>query len=511
MSEEKNARDRRSGILVHITSLYSPLGIGDLGPEAYRFADFLLRAGQSFWQILPLNPTDPAYDNSPYFSISALAGNPLVISPELLIDDGLLTESEVEAAPDFPQGEVDFNAVIQWKRKMFSLAHERFQATEHVDGYESFCSENEYWLDDFTLFVALKDHFRGVHWSAWPLEIRDRHPDILQALREEHRRRIDLEKFLQYLFRRQWIALKSYCNERGLRFIGDIPIYVAYDSVDVWTNAGIFKLDEARKPVAVSGVPPDYFSETGQLWGNPVYDWEALRSRGFDWWVRRMEHTLDLYDVVRIDHFRGLVAYWEIKAGEKTAINGQWVQVPIDDFLSTMLNRFSPLPIIAEDLGIITPDVKEVMSRFNVPGMKVLLFAFGDDDPNHPYLPHTYQNCCVVYTGTHDTNTLRGWFEKETRPEEKKRIFRYLGRKLPVKDIHWEFVRLALMSVADLAIFPLQDILGLGEEARMNQPATRKGNWKWQLEPDQLTPDLSQRLGEMTRTYGRMTDSVSRG
>lgn len=509
MAEEKNVRERRSGILLHITSLYSPCGIGDLGPEAYRFADFLQQAGQSYWQILPLNPTEPAYDNSPYFSMSALAGNPLVISPELLVQDGFLTETEIQDVPTFPGGEVDFNAAIDFKRKCFSLAYERFQSMEQDDDYESFCSANSHWLDDFSLFVSLKEHFQGAHWNEWPKELRERKPETIRSVQKEYGERIEFEKFLQYMFHRQWFALRQYCNEKGIRFIGDIPIYVAYDSVDVWTNCEIFKLDKKKKPLAVSGVPPDYFSETGQLWGNPVYNWDVLKARDFDWWVQRMKHTLGLYDVVRVDHFRGLVAYWEIKAGEKTAINGRWVCVPVNDFLSTLQNRFSPLPIIAEDLGIITPDVKEVMSRFNVPGMKVLLFAFGDDNPNHGYLPHTYENCCVVYTGTHDTNTLKGWFEKETRPEEKERIFRYLGQEVEAEDFYWEFIRLAMMSVADDAVFPMQDILGLGEEARMNQPATCDGNWKWQLLPDQLTPNLARQLGDITRTYGRMMRSNS--
>lgn len=496
-------KTRDSGILLHITSLPSHFGIGDLGPEAYKFADFLDGTGQSYWQILPLTPTDPAYNNSPYHSISAFAGNTVLISPEFLVQDGLLTEKEIDNRPDFPKEWVDFNTVIDFKRRLFSEAYGRFKASKKFGEFDSFCRENSSWLEDFVLFVTLKDHFQGKHWSEWPVEIRNRELEATKAFANTYRERIELEKFLQYIFNKQWFALKEYCNEKGIHLIGDIPIYVAYDSADLWTQCEIFKLNEKKKPLAVAGVPPDYFSETGQLWGNPVYNWDVLKGRKYDWWIRRMERMLNLYDVVRVDHFRGLVAYWEIDAKEKTAIHGKWVNVPVEDFFNTLLKRFSTLPIIAEDLGIITPDVKEIMRSFNVPGMKVLLFAFGDDDPQHPYLPHTYESRCVVYTGTHDTNTLKGWFEKETQLEDKERVFCYLGREVPLTDIHWEFMRLAMMSVADLAIIPMQDVLGLGDEARMNQPATKKGNWKWRLLPDQLIPSITERLEEITRIYGR--------
>ena len=502
-------KTRGSGVLLHIPSLPSRFGIGDLGPEAYKFADFLDRTGQRYWQILPLTPTEPAYDNSPYHSISAFAGNPQLISPELLVQEGFLADKDIENVPDSLWGWVDFNNAIDVKKRLFSIAYERFKTSREFDEYELFCRENSSWLEDFVLFVTLKDHFQGKHWCEWPPEIRDREPEAMNILKNEYCERIELEKFLQYIFNKQWFVLKEYCNEKGIQLIGDIPIYVAYDSVDLWTHYELFKLNDKKKPLAVAGVPPDYFSENGQLWGNPVYNWDVLKGREYDWWIRRLELTLNLYDIVRIDHFRGLVAYWEIDAKEKTAIHGKWVNVPVEDFFNTLLKRFSTLPIIAEDLGIITPDVQEVMRSFHVPGMKVLLFAFGDDDPQHPYLPHTYENRCVVYTGTHDTNTLRGWFENETQPEDKERIFGYLGRKVPVEEIHWEFIRLAMMSVADLAIIPMQDILGLGDEARMNQPATKKGNWRWRLLPDQITPSIVDHLGLMTRTYGRAKEYSS--
>lgn len=494
---------RGSGVLLHITSLPSSYGIGDLGPWAYRFADFLTQTKQSLWQILPLNPTDPAYGNSPYHTISAFASNPLLISPELMVQDGLLAKSDLESLPKFPKGCVDYAAVMAYKEKLFNLAYERFRNERQKYEYERFCLENSHWLEDFALFVSLKTHFHGRAWSEWPGEIRDREPQALRCLKRELRHGIEMEKFLQYLFFQQWTSLKGYCNQRGIQIFGDVPIYVQYDSVDVWTNPEIFKLDHKKRPYAVAGVPPDYFSETGQLWGNPVYRWEVLQERGYNWWVRRMEHTLRLFDVVRMDHFRGFIAYWEIPAGEKTAINGRWVEAPAEDFFNALLKRFSCLPIIAEDLGVITPDVRETMHHFGFPGMKLLLFAFGEDNPMHPYLPHTYERNYVVYTGTHDNNTIKGWFESEATPEVKKRLFRYLGRKVPVEELHWELIRLAMMSVANMVIFPIQDILGLGEEARMNRPATTKGNWQWRLLPQQLTPSVARRLMEMTEIYGR--------
>jgi 4-alpha-glucanotransferase len=493
---------RASGILLHITSLPSLFGIGDMGPEAFRFSDFLAESKQGFWQILPLNPIDPAYGNSPYHTIAAFAGNPLLISPEVMVQDGLLVKKDVEAR-EYPKGRVDYDTVIAYKTSLFRLAYERLaQVTDH-EAYQRFCSENASWLDDFSLFAALKAHFKGRAWNEWPVEARDREAGALQSLKKDLHDGIERARFLQYLFFRQWFVLKQYCNEKGIQIIGDMPIYVDYDSVDVWTQPEIFKLDENKRLVAMAGVPPDYFSATGQLWGNPVYQWDKLKERRYGWWVRRMGHMLRLFDVVRIDHFRGLVAYWEVPAGEQTAVNGKWVKAPAADFFNTLFRRFPSLPVIAEDLGVITPDVKEVMRRFELAGMKVLLFAFGEDNPLHPYLPHTYEKNTVVYTGTHDNNTIRGWVEKEAKAEDKERLFRYLGREISAHDLPWELIRLAMMSVADLAIIPVQDILGLGAEARMNQPGTGAGNWEWQLLPGQLTPTLAEQLRTMTQIYGR--------
>ena len=494
---------RASGILVHVSSLPSAYGIGAMGPEASRFADFLTDGKQGFWQMLPLNPIDPAFGNSPYHTIAAFAGNPLLISPEVMVREGLLAKKDIEP-PDFPQGRVDYDAVIAYKAKLFRLSYERFIKAKEHDAYQRFCSENASWLDDFALFVALKSFFKGVAWNTWPAEVRDRRRGALQSLKKDLSDAIERERFLQYIFFHQWFALKQYCNGKGIQIIGDMPIYVDYDSVDVWTHPEIFNLDAEKRPVAVAGVPPDYFSATGQLWGNPLYQWETLRNRGYDWWLQRMAHMLRLFDVVRIDHFRGLVAFWSVPAGEQTAVNGQWIKAPVVDFFHALVKRFPAPPLIAEDLGVITPDVREVMRHFELPGMKVLQFAFGEDKPLHPYLPHMYERNAVVYTGTHDNNTTRGWFEKEARPEDKERLFRYLGRKVPVQDIPWELIRLAMMSVADLAIIPVQDILGLGAEARMNRPGTGQGNWEWQLLPGQLTLAKAERLQTMTETYGRV-------
>jgi 4-alpha-glucanotransferase len=494
---------RASGILLHITSLPSRFCIGDMGSEAYRFADFLAEAKQGFWQILPLNPTERVYGNSPYHSIAAFAGNPLLISPDLLVKDGFLTKTNCEPVSNGPTGRVDYDIVVPYKENLFNTAYDRFIKTQTHDEYEYFCSQNASWLDDFALFVALKGHFNGKAWNQWPAEVRDRQPDALQSMKEDLHHTMEQEKFQQYLFFRQWLALKGYCNEKGIQIIGDMPIYVDYDSVDVWTHPEIFKLDAERQPEAVAGVPPDYFSATGQLWGNPVYRWNALKERGFDWWIQRMGHTLNLFDVVRIDHFRGLVAYWEVPAGEQTAINGQWVEAPVYDFFDALRAQFPSLPVIAEDLGVITPDVREVLHHFDLPGMKVLLFAFGEDDPMHPYLPHTYEENAVVYTGTHDNNTVRGWFEREAKPTDKKRLFSYIGHETSAQEVPWELIRLAMGSKANLAIIPMQDILGLDEEARMNRPATGDGNWEWQLVPGQLTSKLAEKLRAMTETYGR--------
>lgn len=496
---------RASGILLHISSLPSPFGIGDMGPWAYKFADFLCETKQNYWQILPLNPTESVHHHSPYHSTSAFASNPLLLSLELMMDNGLIAKKELDSSLKFPDAQVDYAAVEAYKERLFDRAYETFKTNRknRQYQYEAFCSQNADWLQDFALFMALKAHFRGKTWSEWPHELRDREPGALQSMTNELAEHIERIKFLQYLFHEQWVRLRRYCNEKGIQIIGDIPIYVQYDSADLWVNPQLFKLDDARRPSVVAGVPPDYFSETGQLWGNPIYRWDALRKTGFSWWIQRVKRNLDMFDVVRIDHFRGLIAYWEVPATENTAMNGKWIEVPAQDFFNALFRKLPYARLIAEDLGVITPDVREVMNHFEFPGMKLLLFAFGPDLPTNPYAPHNLVKNCIVYTGTHDNNTTRGWFTNEAPVEDKERLSRYLGRKISEKDVHWELVRLAMMSVADTAIFPMQDILGLGGEARMNRPAKTEGNWLWRLSPQYLTDSVRKRLVEATQLYGR--------
>ncbi len=495
---------RGSGILLHVTSLPSRFGIGDMGPDAYRFVDFLAAAGQRYWQILPLNPTDPIHHDTPYHSISAFAGNPLLISPDFLVQDKYLSAENIEAVSDLSLAKVDYEAARGRKEALLKKAYGIFKGRAPDPDYERFCREQSSWLDIFALFRATKAKFAGRVWSDWPGEFRDRENGALNALCKEAGDLIEEEKFYQYIFFRQWHNLKHYGNEHGIQIIGDIPIYINYDSADVWLNPDLFKLDESRKPIVVAGVPPDYFSSTGQLWGNPIYRWDVMQKDCFAWWVERIRHNLGLFDLVRIDHFRGLVGYWEVPATEKTAIPGKWVQAPAMDFFRCLAEKFSPLPVIAEDLGIITPDVREVMDHFGFPGMKVLLFAFGADLPTNPYIPHNLPQDCIAYTGTHDNNTVVGWFLNETPPEDRQRLFRYLGREVSAEELSTEMIRLVMMSVAGTAIFPMQDILGLGEEARMNTPATIEGNWQWRLLPDQISPELAQELRGMTEIYGRI-------
>ncbi|MBI2988660.1 MAG: 4-alpha-glucanotransferase [Deltaproteobacteria bacterium] len=495
---------RASGILLHITSLPSRYGIGDLGPWAYRFADLLAESRQRYWQILPLNPTSIACGNSPYSSSSAFAGNPLLISPDLLLEEALLQQGDLEEVASFPSGRVDYKVVTKHKLRLLNRAYQRYQSRLANDNaFARFCHDNAQWLDDYSLFLALGSHFRGLVWSDWPQELRDREEQALRQWKIQCREEIRKEQFFQYLFFKQWTQLKQYCNGKNILMIGDLPIYVDYNSADVWANAETFKLDDEKRPTVVSGVPPDYFSRTGQLWGNPVYRWDVLKATQYAWWIKRIHHNLQCFDKVRLDHFRGLVGCWEVPAGESTAIHGRWVKAASDDFFASLVEQFPPISILAEDLGVITPDVREVMQRFGLPGMKVLLFAFGEDLTNHPYAPHNYSENCVVYTGTHDTNTARGWFKCEARPEDRRRLFAYIGRQVSEEQAPWELIRLALMSAADTAIIPMQDLLGFGAEARMNLPATAKGNWEWRFTPEQITPALIAELAKITERYGR--------
>jgi 4-alpha-glucanotransferase len=506
-------KGRGSGILAHITSLYSGFGIGDLGPSAFRFVDFLSDANQRYWQILPINPTSREYDNSPYHSLSAFAFNTNLISPEYLVKDGFLDTSDIGVVPEFPVGRVDFDAVIRFKEKIFSSAYERFRKEQinhgryHAgntnDAYDAFCRENSWWLEDFALFTSLKRHYKGTAWNQWPDEIKYRRTTALDAMQDRIKTEIGREKFLQYIFHSQYRALKNYCTQKGVYLIGDLPIYVTYDSADVWTHPELFQLDGTLNPVVVAGVPPDYFSKTGQLWKNPLYCWEEHERSGFSWWIRRIEHNLSLFDYTRIDHFRGLVAYWEVPAGAKDAMCGKWVLAPGEKLLSLIKKQHSDLPIIAEDLGVITPDVSELIDRFGLPGMRVLLFAFTNDPSGSPHAPHNMIKNCLLYTGTHDNATTRGWLESEATVHEKQRLFTYIGRKISPDRLPDLLIRLAMISIADTVIFPLQDILTLGIEARMNRPGTEIGNWRWQLTRDQISPPVIQNLGELTALYGR--------
>jgi 4-alpha-glucanotransferase len=494
---------RSSGILMHLTSLPGPFGIGDMGPQAYRFADFLAQTHQRYWQILPLTPIDRDHNGSPYHSPSAFAGNPLLISPERLVQAGLLDEADVAAVPGWPADRVDFSAVRAWKARLLKRAYDRFQARGGDAEYDRFCRRHAGWLDDFVLFDALKSHYGNAPWNRWPARIRDRDAEALLTVRSELAERLNRRRFGQYIFYRQWRDLRRYCRQKQVRIIGDMPIYLPHDSADVWKHPQLFKLGRNKRPRRVSGVPPDYFSDTGQLWGHPVYDWDELQQKDYAWWMRRLEHQLGLVDVLRIDHFRGLVAYWEVSAAAKTAVKGKWMPVPVDDFFGKITRHFTHLPIIAEDLGTITADVREIMGRYRLPGMRVLLFAFGEDFPNGAFLPHNHVRHCFVYTGTHDNNTVRGWFENEADENEKKRWRRYIGRNVSAATIAWEMIRLAMMSVADTAIIPMQDLLGLGTGARMNDPSTAEGNWRWRLDKDPITKPLIRRLRQMTETYGR--------
>ena len=494
---------RRSGVLLHITSFPSAYGIGDLGPSAYRFVDLLVSAGQSYWQILPLNPTCPEFGNSPYQSTSAFAGNIWIISPEQMVTDGFLAPEDIKDPPDFPEDRVDYQAVMDYKNGLFDRAFERFKRRDPDFHYEEFAAENVSWLNDYALFVALREKFAGKVWGDWPPDIRDRHEEALHTYGTELADRILKEKFLQYVFDRQWGALKVHCRSRHLQIIGDLPIYLTYDSVDVWANPGLFKLDEQKKPAIVAGVPPDAFSTTGQLWGNPVYDWDAHQKQGFAWWESRIDRTLRLVDRVRLDHFRGFVQYWEIPADGATAENGRWVDAPGRGLFTLLSRSRSCLPIIAEDLGYITPDVHEMMAYFGFPGMRVLIFGFAGDVAHNPHAPHNITGRCIAYTGTHDNNTIRGWFEHEVSDDQRSLIFRYVGGSFGANHAHRIFIRLAMISPAEVVIIPMQDILGLGEEARMNRPGTAEGNWEWRARPDQVEEKIMGEFSEITGIYGR--------
>ena len=498
---------RVSGILLHPTSLPSPFGIGDLGKYAYEFIDFLADAGQQIWQILPLGPT--GYGNSPYLCYSALAGNPLLISPEKLIEDGCLTQADIANLPDFSLDKVDYDLAIATKIPLLKKAALNFQeaaSPSSQKSFQDFCDRHRDWLDDYSLFMALKEANNGQSWYQWQPDIRERQLAAIASWQEKLKDKIFFHKFVQYQFFRQWQKLKQYANKKGVSIFGDIPIYVAHDSVDVWANPKIFRLDKKTGAAALmAGVPPDYFSETGQLWGNPVYNWEELEKNNFQWWIKRVEGTLEYVDIIRIDHFRGFEAFWAVPQGETTAMKGKWLKAPGEKFFKLLAKKLGNLPIVAEDLGVITPEVEALRDQFSFPGMKILHFAF-DSDRANAFLPFNFTNRnCVVYTGTHDNDTTVGWF-KSRDPEAQKRVIDYLGC-LCNDGIHWGLIRLAMSSVANTAILPFQDVLGLGTDTKMNTPSTVEGNWEWRCRSEAFNQELASYLRHLTYIYGRMPTS----
>jgi 4-alpha-glucanotransferase len=490
---------------MHISSLPSAYGIGDFGTEAYKFADFLNDTKQTFWQVLPLNPISVISGSSPYASYSGFAGNTLFVSPDKLKEMGLLAANDLQSYPSLPSKYVDYIEVIKAKKILFAKAYLMYKREKgrFAEEYRRFRQFNKDWLHDFACFMAFKSHFNDVDWGNWPKPLKNRNKNALATLEKKLHDQINYQKFMQFIFFKQWNSLKDYCNERNIQIIGDIPYYVNYDSAEVWSNPGLFKLDKEKKPAFIAGVPPDYFSETGQLWGNPVYRWGVMKNQNFTWWTKRIEQNLRLYNIIRIDHFRGFLAYWEVPAQEKTAIHGRWVSAPGEAAFNIFRKKFGKLPILAEDLGVITDDVRELMKKFDLPGMRILVFAFDEKLAENAYAPHNHIENCVVYTGTHDNNTVRGWFKEETTVSQRERIFKYLGLQTTEHEIHRHFIRLAMGSVARIVLFPLQDILGLDSAHRMNRPATLEGNWKWRLLPDQLTPEIKKELLTTTELFGR--------
>lgn len=494
---------RAGGILLHPTSLPGRYGIGDLGPQAYRFVDWLASTGCTLWQILPLGPT--GYGDSPYQCFSAFAGNPYLISFDALIEDGLLTQEDFADMPEFSASLVEYGAIIPWKLGLLLKAFSRlsFMPENFRKEFKRFTKDNAAWLDDYSLFMSLKEANGGGAWNGWDESLRKRKPAAMDRARQEQAENILRHAFYQFLFFRQWNKLRNYAHERGLTIIGDIPIFIAYDSADAWANPKLFFLDQESLPTVVAGVPPDYFSRTGQLWGNPLYKWSAHKRTGYEWWIKRFRSVLGLVDIVRLDHFRGFAGYYEIPFGAPTAETGQWVSGPGKDFFESIYPALSKkkgetLPIIAEDLGVITPDVVELRDSFHLPGMKILQFGFSGAD--NPFLPHNYPSNCVAYTGTHDNDTARGWYE--TVPENERDFARrYLGTN--GTDIAWDLIRGIWSSVAVYAVTPMQDALSLGGEARMNFPSKLGGNWEWRMNESDMSESLAARLREMNTLYLR--------
>jgi 4-alpha-glucanotransferase len=495
--------NRASGIILHPSSLPGPDGIGDLGPEAFRWVDFLSETGCGLWQVLPLGPT--GYGDSPYQCFSAFAGNPYLVSPALLMEMGLLSRTDLADRPLFPLEKVEFGEVIQWKINLLDRAYAKFQKSTRSgikDAFEAFQQTQKDWLEDFALFMAIKEENGGGSWEHWPENLRSRDAEALDLFRQGHARAIQNHTFRQFLFYQQWETLHKYANQKGIRIIGDVPIFVAYDSADAWSHPELFFINKKGLPTVVAGVPPDYFSATGQLWGNPLYCWSVHEKTGYSWWIKRMKSAFQLFDIIRLDHFRGFAAYWEVRYGRPTAEIGRWVPGPAANLFDAIQTELGDLPIIAEDLGVITPDVVALRDKYGLPGMKIFQFAF-TNDPKDPFLPHNYPVNCVAYTGTHDNNTARGWYESSP---EKERDFcrRYIARS--GHDISWDMIRSVWNSVAIMALAPMQDLLSLGNEARMNFPSRASGNWFWRMTPNALTPELLARVKETNYLYSRSSN-----
>lgn len=503
---------RSSGVLLHPTSLPAHHGIGDFVPEAYRFVDFLHSAGQKLWQVLPLNPT--GFADSPFQSFSASAGNLLLISLDHLAEQGILSKKDLALVPSFPAETVDYSAVARFKMPLLRKAATNFLANAPADRrreFQQFEETHASWLDDFALFMALKEEHNLAAWTHWPPEIATRQHEAIQQKREELASAISAQKFLQYIFFQQWQKLLAYSHERNIRIVGDVPIYVAHDSADVWANPQFFLLDDRGHPLKIAGVPPDYFSATGQCWGNPIYNWPLLKQTGFQWWVERVRAALRLYDFIRIDHFRGFEAYWEVPGNEATAVNGRWVKAPGVELFSVLRKELGDLPIIAENLGVITPEVEALRHEFGLPGMAILQFAFGNDPQAPTFKPHNYVRDLVAYTGTHDNDTVVGWWMSRgggdsTRTAEdviKEHAFARAYLDFKDEPIQWVLIRAIMSSVANTAITPMQDLLGLGSEARMNLPGAPSGYWKWRMKAGAASDEIAAMLRELTLLYDR--------
>lgn len=498
---------RGSGILLHITSLPSRFGIGDLGPKAFDFVDYLERSGQRYWQILPLSQT--GYGDSPYSSFSAFAGNINLISLEKLVEDNLLQEQDLEGAVDFDPDRADYGKAIEYKTPLLWKAFENFRAAadhETVASFHKFCDKNAFWLDDYAIYRAVKLRKFNGSWNEWDESLKLRQPHAIDAARKELDEECFAQKFYQFIFFKQWQAVKAYANEKQIKIIGDIPIYVAFDSCDVWCNQERFKLNPDGTPKFSAGVPPDAFSNTGQLWGTPVYDWERMRNEGFGWWIERVRANLRMFDIVRIDHFIGFMRAWEVPGEDDTAVNGKWIDVPGQDLFTTLQYALGELPLIAEDLGEVTPEVEKLRDSFHLPGMRILQFAFGGGAGNI-HLPHNFIQNTIAYTGTHDNDTVVGWYKerKKANRKHKDQTLAHCNAYLRTngKEIHWAFIRETLASVSDIAIIPMQDLLGLDNGARMNLPASTDGNWAWRVRDDGISDELGSRLREMCEFYGR--------